>query len=515
MSEFIPLPHIELKKLFIKNYDIENNNIKIKNIGIPIVNLNDSSCFFISAINLIARMQYVIYNEIKNLVGYEEIIALNEKITRDECLSESEVKQFNKYLLIQTIIELFDSDVMSRIEQLIIRLGLYLFIKNEFAYDTNQNNMFMSIVDKIHDYYKYFKSSPIYKEISNKIKKFSQGLIFQYYTLYAFEDYPFMNEEFYVPTLNILNQIARQLSSIENANLPHNLVKIEDLVQMMNRLNNDDKFTEEDFNSIQAVFSDTRCSNIKLKEFEKNLSLINIFGVGVEEINEGNDPNIVLKKLLNDITAPTNYRIINNIDNLNNVKNSLTNCVEPYVFMNLRFDIKNLITGVIQENNQLTIISGKTPRTQIPSPINFFTNQNNYNLGGILYTCSDGPHSHSAVSLQYSFENSITSREHTLINDDKKYPLELYTINSYLDSNKGRICSDQMQPVQLLYESQKYYDELKKEIYSFVSNTNNSSASASVDAVVGGAILNNNDYYKNKYLKYKAKYLNLKINNNK
>jgi hypothetical protein len=526
MSSFIPLPRDELKKLFIENYDIEND-FKIKNIGIPIFNSNDSSCFFISALNLIARMQYVIFNEINNLIEYPEIIALNDKISNDECLTNEEVKNFNKYLLIQTIIELINSSNSIKNMQLIkSRLDSYLFIKNEFTFDANQNNMFMSIVDKIHDYYKFFISNPEYENISKQIKTYSQDLISQYYTLYALNDYPVINENFYNPTLDILNQIAEKLRSIDLTTLPSNLIRIEDLDRMMNRLNQDDKFTEEDFDTIEAVFTDTRCSNMKLKEFEKNISLINIFGLKSEDINGGNDPNIILKILLSTITEPTNYRIIND-DNLSNVKTSLTDCTEPYVFINLKFDMSNLIVGPINKveppkstiSRQTSTIA-RPPRPQIISPINLFKNVNNYDLGGILYICNTGVGGHSVVSLNY-VSDSINSREHTLINDDSKYPLNLKITYLYESSEKGKNCTNKIEPNQLLYESARFINILKEQMNNFIREYNSTSSagslstSSSTAGSIGGAVLNDkNNYYKNKYLKYKSKYLNL-LNKNK
>lgn len=101
----------ELKYIFIYTYDDK----RINNIGLPIYNKSDIICYFITGFNMIARLQYIIYKEIDNLIELDEIKKYIYKIKDNICLNDIESKKFNKYLLIQTLIEIHNEDIMKKI----------------------------------------------------------------------------------------------------------------------------------------------------------------------------------------------------------------------------------------------------------------------------------------------------------------------------------------------------------------------------------------------------------------
>ena len=101
----------ELKYMFIHTYDDK----RINNIGLPIHNKSDRICYFITGFNMIARLQYIIYKEIDNLVELDEIKKYIDKIHNNVCLNDIESKKFNKYLLIQTLIEIHSEDILKKI----------------------------------------------------------------------------------------------------------------------------------------------------------------------------------------------------------------------------------------------------------------------------------------------------------------------------------------------------------------------------------------------------------------
>lgn len=62
-------------------------------------------------------MQGIILNEIDNLIDYGEILDIAKKIKQDLCLNTDESSKYNKYLLIQTFIELHDKSILLRLKK--------------------------------------------------------------------------------------------------------------------------------------------------------------------------------------------------------------------------------------------------------------------------------------------------------------------------------------------------------------------------------------------------------------
>jgi len=79
----------ELKYIFIYTYDDK----RINNIGLPIHNKSDNICYFITGFNMIARLQYIIYKEIDNLIQLDEIKKYIDKIDNNICWYQAELIQ--------------------------------------------------------------------------------------------------------------------------------------------------------------------------------------------------------------------------------------------------------------------------------------------------------------------------------------------------------------------------------------------------------------------------------------
>jgi len=179
----------ELKYLFIYTYQHK----RIDDIGLPIYNKLDKICYFITGFNMIARLQYIIYKEIDNLIELDKIKKYVIKINNNECLNDIESKKFNKYLLIQTLIEVHSEDIMKKIynnsyDSFIIqdfiesRLSEYSF--SESTLNKSFDHKFIEylnlrcteLIKKSNDlfktkYNKYLDTAYIYKIIGKKSDK--------------------------------------------------------------------------------------------------------------------------------------------------------------------------------------------------------------------------------------------------------------------------------------------------------------------------------------------------------
>ena len=101
----------QLKKIFFDT--IETQRIgTIENTGLKLSNIDEKICYFITGINFIYRLRWILLKEIDELIdkpSIENIVdIINSKIgleTDSQCLSEIDAKNFNKYLVLQTMIE--------------------------------------------------------------------------------------------------------------------------------------------------------------------------------------------------------------------------------------------------------------------------------------------------------------------------------------------------------------------------------------------------------------------------
>ncbi len=104
----------ELKIIFYKSfYRFQNNDRSKYTLGYPIKNETDSECFRITGFNIFMRMQEKIWDEIDNLCEKDEILLLVCKIKENKCLNGSETNIYNKYLLLQTSIEMTSTEILN------------------------------------------------------------------------------------------------------------------------------------------------------------------------------------------------------------------------------------------------------------------------------------------------------------------------------------------------------------------------------------------------------------------
>ena len=149
----------ELKYLFIYT---NNHN------GIPIHNKSNNICYFITGFNMIARLQYIIYKEIDNLVELDKIKKYVDKINKNICLNDDESKKFNKYLLIQTIIEVRSEDILKNIYKRYDSIIIQYFIELRFSeYSFSESSLNKNFDQKFIKYIE-FKCEEIKKKCINK-----------------------------------------------------------------------------------------------------------------------------------------------------------------------------------------------------------------------------------------------------------------------------------------------------------------------------------------------------------
>ncbi|MBM3930662.1 MAG: hypothetical protein FJ336_05235, partial [Sphingomonadales bacterium] len=186
----------DLKILFASTYE----NTRKKVVGFTLYNIGDSVCYTLSSFNLLSRMQGVILNEIDNLINISDIV---EKIKKNECVNKIEATNFNKYLLIQTFIELHDNIILLKLKDKLLassisipkddiishlrinfirkRLEQYVFpeeafdVRDPFEVDINKSNT--EIIKIIKNFYELTQySDPDIHDIYVPVDKFNERL---------------------------------------------------------------------------------------------------------------------------------------------------------------------------------------------------------------------------------------------------------------------------------------------------------------------------------------------------
>jgi len=105
----------ELKIIFYKSfYRFKQEKGKFT-FGYPINNETNSECFRISGFNIFMRMHNKIWDEIDKLCDIAKIRDCVTKVQQDKCLTEEETKDYNKYLLLQTSIEISSKEILEKI----------------------------------------------------------------------------------------------------------------------------------------------------------------------------------------------------------------------------------------------------------------------------------------------------------------------------------------------------------------------------------------------------------------
>lgn len=513
----------DLKILFASTYE----NTRKKVVGFTLYNIGDSVCYTLSSFNLLSRMQGVILNEIDNLVNISVII---EKIKKNECVNNIEATNFNKYLLIQTFIELHDNNILLQLKDKLLtstiiipkddiishlrinfirkRLEQYVFpeevfdvrdpfeddikksnneiknIINEFVELTNYDTYFGNILSNVYtfdDRLEWLGMSrgdighPNDNGYENILKDYKQLLtdiqknIEKYY-----------NSNIDITGINLTNfdlSIIQPPVTTESELKNHFILKKNEIDTLSNHLIMiidkylDNKMTKADFIINQ-------CNNIDLSKKSENVRFsVDMFGLTVGNVcPAGNTTLITIQALINilDSTHITEYDISENIS-----------------------------AYVIRKFGNLTTKLSDINTLNIP----------NYKIVGITLNCGNR---HSISALCYG-DDCIT-QNFTVLNDMTR------NINKFIDrsgnisitGNFGSVCSQNLSDIKIetiLYEKNNVVADIQTKIIMDIKNIiialfpKATRIPIDFPTIHGGNI---NDIYYTKYLKYKEKYLNLK-----
>ena len=515
----------ELKYLFIYTYE----NKRISNIGLPINNKSHRICYFITGFNMIARLQYIIYKEIDNLIELDEIEQYVIKINKKECLNDIESKKFNKYLLIQTLIEVHSEDIMKKIynnryDSIIIqdfiesRLNEYSF--SESTLNKSFDHKFIEylnlrcteLIKKSNDlfkekYNKYLDIGYEYKVIGKKqngkdkteIDLLDEGnlehlkKISDIYMLFkningfiqrnlsdmigikskiSLNDYNKIKDYIIYIIKILLTNIGKYFCKIVDENGDIKLFKLKAKTENPNISELYDKFytifketdiqmLEKDFTEIYndlknllkliyykledllkitdfvQITPDVICDTTKLKLVDRNIKFLRE-NLAVNAIGSGSESSIVINTLIE--MLDTNYiETINNFNFLN----------KPYYIYNqTNRDIKGNFIPHFLQNKYKIKKNGKT-----------------YRLCAISFVCTG----HSVSAICYS--DNCDDGQFLRINESLPLQIDLKQKDGQYDL--GKLCTFNNYYIdKMIYESVEHINELKKEIYLYITQNN-------------------------------------------
>ena len=482
----------DLKRLFINNYDNSRGSTK-DTVGLPLTNTDSTICYFISAFNIVSRLQYVIFNEINNLSDLAPVI---DKLAANQCLEDAESKKFNKYLLIQTIIEVHAQRITDdRITFIHNRLKQFTFSKNT----ADLQNIIMA---KIHD----------------ELNKLKINLQEKLYSLILTDNV----EELGTLASNLIKQLDNDINSAysisETTNMYKNFI---DLVKLKNKeikekfMECHNKWITEGELNLGAILKDDpdydRDNNENLKEmlemFNSQFDTLDIlirkstdgdatmdmlcvnsllqnnfinkaflrtfFAITIDNVIPGDSMSSIAILALIDCLDTTDVKIIPDTDTFDSIKENIKEQTVPYLIYNY----------------------GKLNILLESDYVNLKNNENNsYNLVTLSYNCGG---KHSVISTCYGTE--CTDFKHILINEDKNYMIDLKNFKS---GTFGTMCNpDTMSLENITFELDSYVKKLSSDIQLY-----STSNGLTMPAIHGGG----RDELKLKYLKYKNKYLMLK-----
>lgn len=556
----------ELKFLFIYTYDDK----RVKDIGLPMHNKNNNICYFITGFNLIARLQYIIYSEINNLD--DNITNLVDKINKNECLNDSESKKYNKYLLIQTIIEVHSNEIINKIIPVPISIEekIQIFIESRLSeftfpestlnknidelfidylikkcgeisikcnnYFNNKYNKYLSInyINKIVEdkkvlegSYKNLKSFSNIHKIFDTIKTRIEGkhydfkdnykLLFTQINMYISEYFNILINNFgkyfckiKIDDNNIILKFINNNEDIKNVytNFYDKLTKkdIEELEKDFTEIYNEMKeLLKLNYKRIYDILkiedlpinpSREVCTNDKLKKIYENIKFMRE-NLAVNASKNGSESSVVVNSLINildtdkidtdNVSLNTKYQEIDMSSEQSPNETYIIDYDKPYYIQNITIESK------LQKGNIFDSLKDK-----------FFAetkNKKKYRLCGISFVCPG----HSVASICYNTNCDKTDKTyptHIVINEISKFENQLN--NSENLYNFGKLCNNGSYYIdKLLYESVEYSQTLKNLMNEFISSNNLKIKSFQT----GGNIIN----YYDKYMKYKQKYINLKL----
>lgn len=487
----------ELHDIFVNTYHKMRAG-NISNTGIKLTNPDNNICYFLSGFNVIYRMQNVILDEIDNLVDYNEIISIiNEiKIKKqkglnpdDNCLSNDQVKKFNKYLLIQTIIEAGTfTDPSSCIEFIRKRLKNYQFEYQKNGALITYNNL---LSDKIEQYVK----TNLIDELFDEIEKTGNSD----YSIYSISDDCGIGEFFEFTKIDINQKIEQgnitSVKGIQEIYIENHLKLVSKKIDELNKkygMNVTCDFEEKIFKHITL---DTNC---KYNKHTESLlpNLVDIYGL---TINGRQSPGNVALAPINDFIS-----VINN----NNIKRINKSTDDD--------DYDKLKREIDTENAQYILVNYSYGNKMA---LKNLSHTNNYKLVAMTLNCNNG---HEIATVCYN--NKCSNYQYIVLNQDKSSELndlDKFDINFELVNNTdtriktilGAFCGKggKISVMNILFEHNDCQQKIDKKLGKYGLNVN---APIFKPNKITNSNSDLNDYFKQKYIKYKSKYLSLKKLNN-
>jgi hypothetical protein len=523
----------ELKIIYYKNfYKFKNSESQF---GYPINNKTDSECFRITGFNIFMRMQGKIWNEIDTLLDIEEITVLVKRIKDNKCLSNKDTIKYNKYLLLQTSIEMTSEEILNKMfkdetvaiqrqELLNVRLKEYS-VKSDDGIYADQ----ILLAKSRDDYLKLLFIENLfeeYKELATHIFK-DYGLFQPDYVedssltitsrfLTVFELFESSEDPFEMVSglLMILKnkifkelEIVKKIKNIENdsdkidyideidifmtsnidlSNINSFISEINKLEVIMNKIND---ISYDKIPVVPETFTLESCKLDKLKKFNQRF-LNRVF---VLEEGEGSRALTFLNVYIESVFGEDFLKqiIINESkydknDNLVNTYN-LDIISNDYLIMNYGGN-QNMIPNTKDIFDRIKIITVNNPTF----------GSKYYKLVGVAYSCN---YKHSVTSVCYGNGCLSSPVKHIQINEENI--IDPFNLDNPLKQSKH--CSNDKYTIELLlYEPIETVSRLQDQLKEFKEMFNN----------IEPVFVQGGGYYK-KYLKYKMKYLSLKkINKN-
>lgn len=516
----------ELKYIFIYTYDDK----RISNIGLPIHNKSDNICYFITGFNMIARLQYIIYKEIDNLIELDEINKYITNIKQNVCLNDIESKKFNKYLLIQTLIEIHSEDIMKKIynnrydeytiqDFIETRLSEYSFSESTLnkSFDhkfieylqfrckelkEKSNNLFKK------KYNQYLDTGYIYKIIGKKLDKKTDKTEF---------DGLLEGNMTYLKKISDIEQLFKNIDSFINKTV-YNMndikynIDIQDYNKIKENIVNNIKILLENIGKYFCKITDEN-GDIKLFKLKKQTDILNISELYNDFyiIFTESDIQILEKDFteiyndLKDLLRLTYYKIegILKITDFKQITPDVACDIKQLnnVDRNIKFLQENLAVKASRSGSESSIVVNTLIEmldTNFIETTNIFNfsdkpyyiyNQSNRIIKGNLipqflqnkYTINKNGKTyrlctvsfvctgHSVSAICYS--DNCDSGDFLRINESNLEIIKLKQINGQY--NLGKLCNfNQYYIDKMIYECVNHIDELKTEIELFITQHN-------------------------------------------
>ncbi len=466
------IPKNQLKRKFIENYNYIYGG-EVENSGIPLDNIKDKICYFLTAFNLISRLQYTIFREIDNLCEIDFLYYVQDKVLQDKCLEVEEAQQFNKYLLIQTIIEAqeerFRTNYVERSVFIKNRLYAYVLDKSMFSGKIlEQKKLIQKITSEDLEFFGDYILEEDYEKnyeqnFLEKIDRLYRDISITFDNLFRYEGKDFEEE-----TASYIKKTSKLYRP-----------RVSELLNYINEKGS--KFLEYEFiGKIQPV----------LLKLEHDLELFERYSdIDIECTNKQNEEMNITKKVNSLCLIIGSYA-------------PSGNSPEPAVRIFLSNIDPNMESTVytLEPLRQLEILHRGTGPDYIFNTSLLTENakqlikelyESDYNLCGVAWNCNNR---HSISSI--CFGKDCKDLVHIYLNEDKqriKVPIGEYS--GYMCHPKEKVSG-----TLLLFERRTSVCKLKKLMKEYSEENG-----MEMPIVRGG----NFNYYK-KYLKYKKKYLELK-----